>query len=545
MIRRALRALRNVRRRLRRAPEFVLFTLAEEYTDLPPRGNFIQRRLAKQPNLRELAEQLRQVGADPRVRGVVVHLRQTKMQMAQLETIRDMLHELRESGKRVVAWATSYNTGSYYLATAADEILIQHGGTLSPLGLMRGGVFLADALARIGLQADFVQISPYKSAPDMLMRRDMSPEVREMQSWLIDGAFDEVVGAIARGRVMSTDEARRLVDSSPYLDRQAVEARAVDAIVSEEDIAARLGAPGEAARVLVWDKARKRLRLPPLPRGGKHVVLVRVEGNIVDGESQRPPFKIPGDLPFLGERAGDLSVVREVRKATESKRAAAVVLWVDSGGGSASSSEAMSAALDRLAERKPLVASMGWVAGSGGYYVTTPARWVFAQPSTITGSIGVLSGKIVNEDMLGKLLINREVISRGERATLEASMRAFTDEERKLQWEFISRIYEVFLERVSAARKMSVGEVDAVGGGRVWTGRQALDHGLVDELGSVERAIAKAKELAGLHPEAKVREVRVGKVPSAPVPSAAAAVSYALEGAGYFDGRALCLTPLI
>ncbi len=541
--------LRNLLRRVKRVPEYVIFTLEGTYPELrPPRGSFWQRRISPPPlSLQELGEQFRTIAGDPRVHGVVLHLRPLNMMFAQLQTLRDLIGEMRAAGKRVIVWSHTYDTANYYVACSADEILLQKGGTIDALGLRQRFLFLADALERIGLKGDFVQISPYKSAADFLTRNRMSEELRQMANWLMDSLYAEFLRGVAEGRHLSEKDAKALVDSSPHTDLKAVEARAVDRLISEEDLPTHLGAAGKPARLLPWEDARKRLLLRPITRPGRYVALLRLEGDIIDGHSGRPPVRPPFRIPLLlSERAGDLTVVQEARRVLTDKRAAAVVLYVDSGGGSATASEAMAAALGKIAATKPLVVSMGSVAASGGYYVSTPGQWIVAQPSTLTGSIGVLNGKIVSRGLLDKLLFHWEMISRGEHATFSDTGKPFSEGERTIVWEGIQRIYDVFLDRVTASRKMTREAVDAIGGGRVWTGRQALERGLVDELGGVDRALAKARELAGLHERAPVREVRLGKQPLAPMAEPAALIQYALEGVRVLNGsKALCLCPLI
>jgi protease-4 len=543
-------ALSNVVRRLKRAPDYVVFTLEGSYPELRQRpGNFWQRKLSPPPlSLQELAEQFRTVAGDPRVQGVVLHLRPLNMPLAQLQSLCDHIRGLRIAGKRVIAWSHSYENSNYYVACAADEILLQKGGSIDPLGFHQRYLFLADALARVGIKADIVQISPYKSAGDFLTRTQMSDEVREMANWLFDDLYDEFLRGIADGRRLDERGAKALVDQSPFTDLQAKDMRAVDELISEEDLPVHLGSAEKPARLMPWEQACTRLQHRPLLRPGRYIALLCIEGDIVDGRSGRPPIKPPFRIPLLlNPRAGDLSVVQEARRVLADRRAAAVVLYVDSGGGSATASEAMSAALEKVAAHKPLIVAMGSVAASGGYYVSTPAHWIIAQPSTITGSIGVLNGKIVSAGLLNKLLFHHEIISRGEHATFSDTSRPFTEEERKIAWQGIQRIYDVFLDRVTASRKLSREAVDAVGGGRVWTGRQALKHQLIDELGGIDKALEKARHRAGLHEQTPVREVRIHKQPLAPVvPEPAGLVSYLREGIRLLKGtRALCLCPLI
>ena len=541
-------AVGNLLRKLRRPPDYVVFIIEGAYPELrAPRSGFLRNRFFPNPlSLQELGEQLQAVQQDPRVAGVILHLRSLKLSAAQIQTIRGFVANFRSSGKRVVTWSSSYDNTRYYVAAAADEILLQTGGDASPLGVRGTFVFLADALERAGVKADFIQISPYKSAADPLMRADMSDEMREMSNWLIDAYYDDFIQAVASGRNLVEGAAKSLVDGAPYTDLQALESGVVDKLISEEDLSAYLGTGEEPARLATWGAVRKSLLRPAPTARGRYVALIRVEGTIVDGRSQRPSFKLP--LPFiLNPRAGDLTVVQQARNAMADRRAGAVVLYINSGGGSATASEAMSAALQKLAAKKPLIAAMGSTAASGGYYVATPARWITAQPGTLTGSIGVLSGKVIAAGLMDKLLFHREAISRGRHAGLYDTERPFNDEERETVREHIERVYDVFLDRVMAARSITREAAESISGGRVWTGRQALNHGLVDELGGLEAAVAKARQMADLPAQAPVRELREPKIQAPPpLASPAAILQYALEGVDMLGhGQALCLCGLI
>jgi len=225
-------------------------------------------------------------------------------------------------------------------------------------------------------------------------------------------------------------------------------------------------------------------------------------------------------------------------------RVAAVVLYVDSGGGSATASEAMSAAFRNVAAKTPVVAYMGSVAASGGYYASTPAQWVVAQPATFTGSIGVVYGKLVTGGLLDKLHINKESISRGDSIKLMDSEQPFTDEERAKVREYIEAVYELFMKRVSDARKKRTDEIDAIGGGRVWTGKQALEHGLIDELGDFNRALEKARELAGLNSRSPVREIHTEKSTLGPLVQPTAMMNYVIDGVRNLDQNILQISPI-
>ncbi|HET7418881.1 MAG TPA: signal peptide peptidase SppA [Candidatus Dormibacteraeota bacterium] len=516
-----------------RPPPYVEFVLEESLPALPdPPRPFWQRFLGVRSRLsvKELGERFDAIGRDRRIKGVVLHLRPTPTSMAGVQDLHELVVRLRTRGKRVVAWAPFYTTGSYYLACACDEILLMPGGLVQPLGFASTGVFLADGLARAGIVADFVQVSPYKSAADTLTKSRMSPELREQLTWLLESQHAELVSAIAESRSMDESGARELIDGSPYADDAVVERRVIDRVIAEEDLAAHLG-----GGVGTWERASRRMRRPaPVLRRGRYVALIRVEGTIVDGRSARTPLRPPIDVPLVGdERAGDLTVVQAARQVASDRRAAAVVLYVNSRGGSSTASEAMRLALSVVASRKPVVVVMGPVAASGGYAVSTPAAWIVARPSTLTGSIGVLSGKIVTGGLFAKLLFNRETVAFGEHATMESDERPFSDEEKAILKREIDHIYGEFLDSVARSRKISVEELRPIAQGKVWTGRQALERKLVDELGGLDAGARKARQLAGLKPSAALREVRGPKrvIPPLPAaPPAAGWLGYLMEG---------------
>jgi protease-4 len=527
-----------------------MFTLEHPLPELsPPRPSFPRRLFSpKTPTLQTLRTQIHHVIGDPRVKGVVLRLCNAGGSIAQLQSLRDLLKSVRDSGKRVIVWSHSYDLGTYYVAMAANEVLLQRAGQVAPLGLESRYYFVADALKRVGIQGDFVQITPYKTAPDVLQRTSMSDQAREMATWLIDDLYRQVTEGIAEGRSISIDDARKLVDGCPYTGEAAREAGAVDAILGEEELPTHLAVSSTPAKLMDYRAAKSRLLRGPIPRPGKYVALLRIGGDIIDGRSSTPPIRPPFALPLvLSEKAGDLTVVHQARGLARNRRAAAVVLHVDSGGGSATSSEAMASALKQVAEKKPLIVSMGGVAASGGYYVATPGAKILAQPGTLTGSIGVLSGKLVTAGLYEKILFHRETLSRGKHAGFYSGAQPFTDDERQALWESIQGIYEQFLTRVTESRGMSRDEVDAIGGGRVWTGAQAKAHGLVDELGGLELAIKRAKEAAGLSSHASVRDVRPSKRLLEPTASSTAgAIEYAWRSLRMFrPGQALLLSSMI
>jgi protease-4 len=527
----------RVRRSFGRPPDFVIFVLEEELPALPDPPRPFWQRFTTKPrlSLRELEERFEAIARDPQIKGVVLHLRAVGMPMATFEDLRELVAKLRKAGKRVVAWASFYGTGSYYLACACDEILLMPSGMVRPMGFSSTGVFLADALRRIGLAGDFVQISPYKSAPDTLTKSRMSDELREQVTWLLDSQYKELLGAVAESRMLDANGVKDLIDHSPYGDQDALARHVVDGLIAEEKLPEHLGRDaGARATIATWERARRNLQTPPPTLGlGKYIAVLRIEGTIVDGRSGHLPIRPPIDIPLVGQdRAGDLTVVQTARQLASDKRAAAAIVYVNSRGGSATASEAMRQAIDVIAARKPVVVVMGPVAASGGYWVATPGSWIIARPSTLTGSIGVWSGKLVTAAMWTKLMVNRETIAFGEHAELESDGKPYSDEERRIVRTEIERIYAQFLEVVAKARKMGVEQVQPVAEGKVWTGRQALERKLVDEMGGLGAGVRKARDLAGLKEDAPVREVRAPKrmIPPRAEPSPSGVVGYALDG---------------
>lgn len=550
IVRLAQRAIIDIqnqqRARANEAVDYVTLTLPAEMPLLPENRNPVLRAIQGDPplSITDFERIMRRIGDDPRPQGVILHLRGFEMPLADLQNLRNIIKRLREKGKRVICYGHYFNTGTYYVAAAADEVVVQPAGLLDTTGINAGVLFLKDALNYIGVEVEAIQITPYKSALDRLARSEISDEAREQLDWLLDARFDDMIEGIAADRDMTLEAVREMIDTAPHTVEEAKEAGYIDALENEETLTRRLN----SENIITWKKADKVLydRVPRVDT--KYVALLKVTGAIVDGESSNRPVDPPIPL-FGGEQTGDLTVVQAVRRVMNDENAAAVILMVDSGGGSASSSEAMAAALDELAKTRPVVVYMNNVAASGGYYVSTPARWIVAQSGTITGSIGVLSGKIVTQPLFEKLRINRTIFNRGENAGIMGDDSPLTDAQRQKLRTQIEQIYKVFIGRVAESRNMDVEAVDKIGGGRVWTGKQALEHGLVDELGDLRTALDKARELAKLPDDAPLVIPRARR----PEPLAAQLAEQMNPAAGItrqykavrntFNGRAQVIMP--
>src|SRR5258708_1961040 len=367
----------SLRRSFGKPPEFVILVLESDLPTLPDPPRPLLQRFTSRPRLSvtELGERFEAIARDARIKGVVLHLRPVAMPMATLQDLRELVARLRKAGKRVVAWAPFYTTGTYYVACACDEILLMPVGAIQPLGFATTGMFLQEGLARFGIEADFVQISPYKSAADVLTKSEMSDELREQVTWLLDSQNKELLSAIAEGRLRDESGAQQLIDGSPYPDDTPLAARLVDALVPEEALAERLGqGAGAPVAIGTWERANSKMRSPAPTLGrGKYVAVLRIEGTIVDGRSGGLPVKPPIQVPLIGDdRAGDLSVVQAARLVAGDKRAAAAVLSVNSRGGSGTRAEAMRQALSGIAARQPPGVALGPVAGAGGDWGATP-----------------------------------------------------------------------------------------------------------------------------------------------------------------------------
>jgi protease-4 len=545
-VRRALFGFGNWRRRRFSKIDYVMLTLPSSIPPLPEERGWLLRRIQGPPplSLTDLDRAFERLADDPRPKGVILYLRGFAMPLADLQTLRNSLLRLRQRGKRVVCFALGYDNATYYVASASDEIIVQPGGEVATLGLLQQATFLKDALETIGVGLDVVAISPYKSAYDQFSQADITPEARQQLEWLLDSRYEMLLQGISEGRKTTVQNVAAMIDTAPHTDEAALKAGYVDAVMNEEGLAAHLG----VKYLVPWQRADKVLlrkwRNPP----DRYVALLRVEGLMLPGESGKPPIEPPISVPFVGDqRAGDLTVTRQVRHLMEDKNAAAVILFIDSGGGAAAVAEAMTAALDELAKDRPLVVYMNAIAGSGGYYVATPARWIVAQPATITGSIGVITAKPITAAFWEKVRAHRVELWRGANATLLSDAAPFSDEQRQMMRRSVERLYQQFVARVAKSRHMTEAQVDAVSGGRVWTGAQAKANGLVDELGDLRAALAKARQLANLPDDAPLVMIPDRHKPIAPQlaeqANPAAALRYMSDNLkAVFNGTAQLLT---
>jgi protease-4 len=497
------RLIRNARARLLgRPPEYVWIEVSGSLAEFETPMGFLRRRLPQgqsPPTLERLRLWLDRIAADGRPRGVVLRIKILNAGWAAIEELRREILAFRSRGGRVVAYfAYPADIRSYYLACAADEILATPLADLNIVGMRTRVDFLKDALDNLGLEVEVVAVSAYKSAGERFVNNDFSRESRE-QAWrLLDRRFEAVVDAISDGRDLSREEVRARIDLAPYGAREALSEGLLDGVLYEDELPARFGSEEQRAGLAEWGRAQGSLRTPYRKRSRKKVALVTLSGAIVRGRSRRLPFP----LPFIGgEQAGSESIVRTLRVAEKNRSVAAVLFYVDSPGGDALASDLIWREVERISSRKPVVVLMGNAAASGGYYVSAAASYVVARCGTLTGSIGVLAIRPVALGLYEKLGINPVVLERGAHAgLLDPSRRPSPDELRVIEGQ-IGRIYTEFKDRVARGRKMDLSDLEDIAGGRVWTGTEALDLGLVDETGGFREALSKARELGGIQRE--------------------------------------------
>src|SRR5215217_778837 len=511
-----LRFLRNVRRALRRSPDFVWMSVTGALPELKPsHRSRLSRRLDPRtlaPSLEDIRARLDRVLADGRARGVILRVENLDAGWAALEELRTEIDRCREQGKGVVAYlADGGDTRSYYLASAADEIFASPLSTLSVVGLRVRVNFLKDALGSLGLETEVIAVSPYKSAADPISRTDFSKESREQVERLLDRRFDTLVTGISAGRDISPERVGSLIDNAPYSAAEAVEKRLIDGALYEDELTCRLSSGDKPAKLVEWGEARKVLRVPYRRRTRKVVGLVG------------------------REQAGSDSVVAALRVAEKQRRVAVVLLYVDSPGGDALASDLIWREVERIRAKKPVVVLMGNAAASGGYYVSAPASRIVARKNTITGSIGVILTRPVASDLFGKLKVNAAAVGRGTRSNILDPRYRPTPDELAVLNDQLHVFYDGFKARVASGRKLHPEALEALAGGRVWTGAEALERGLVDENGGYRTALARARELAGIAEDApgvliKIAPPRGARpAPGEPVREAADAVSRAVS----------------
>ena len=455
---------------------------------------------ARVETVRSYVDALRRAKDDARIESVlIVPTPFASPFWGKVQEIRDAVIDFKKSGKRISAYLEYAGEREYYLASAADRIYLMPTSSLDVTGVATYEVFLKGTLDKIGAQADFEKIGDYKTAPNQLTQTTFTPAHREMTESLTRDMYDQLVRGIAETRKKNVEEVRALIDQGPFLAEQALKAGLVDALAYEDQLDDQ-GAVSKSGTVEGERYGRARAASPPY--GAPRVAVVYVTGVINSGNG--------GYDPLNGDVTGSTRLVKAIRMARADDLVRAIVVRIDSPGGSSIASDVIWRELTVTKNEKPerpVVASMSDLAASGGYYVAMAAPNIVAQPGTLTGSIGIYGGKFVTGGTYEKLGAHIEGVTIGRNAGLESPQRPFNESERQKLREQIGSFYKGFVEKVAAARKMPFARVDQLAQGRVWTGAQAQQHGLVDALGGLDRAIALAKDRAGIPADTQVEVV--------------------------------------
>ncbi len=429
---------------------------------------------------------LMRMARDPSVVGLVVQLDDVGVGWATARELRNQLLALRAAGKKVFAYMVVGNARDYFIGSAADKVYVDPAGGVYLQGFAATQLFVKDLFDELGVSAQFEKIGEYKSAPEMFTRADPSAPALRMRNALYDSLFDTLVADIAASRGLTPDKVRAIIDQGPFVAGD-LEGNPLVNAVAEPDEVSKLITQEMGGGYPVAAAARRRSDRWAYPK----IAVIHVEGDIVNGKSQT--------IPLIGRRtAGSETLIKAISAARADPEVVAIILRIDSPGGSAVASELISREVFATRKVKPIICSMGDLAASGGYFIAAGCDRIFADPMTITGSIGIFFGKFDISGLASRLGITWSTYVRGKRADLDSMFRPYTDEERTFLMGRLRYLYGRFVGAVAKGRGMKPADVDAVGRGHVWSGADALPIHLVDQLGGVADALTLAKQRAGL-----------------------------------------------
>ena len=461
----------------------------------------------QQQSFTSLLTQLRKAKLDSRITGVLLEIDFPGIGWGKAYELREAIKDFKSSGKPVYAYMEIGMNKEYYIATAADKIFLAPAGDLYVNGFAAEAMFYKGSLDKLGIEAEVIQIGPkYKNAPDQYTKKEMGEGQKEVINAVLDEYWKVYTDAIAESRKKSVEDVAKIIDDAPYHAKQAKELGLIDDATTldkvHEELKSKLGYAQDSDLKVVRASQYKEIPSDSLGlNNGERVAVIFASGAITMGSSN--------DGTFGGQMVGSNTVVKAINDAADDKGIKAIVLRIDSPGGSALASDQMWHAIENAkAKGKPVVVSMADVAASGGYYIATNADKIVAEPSTITGSIGVFMGKPVLKGFYDWLGVTNQYTMRGKNAGIFRETEKWTPEERAKMEDQTNRIYfDDFVPKVAAGRKMSVEQVNSIGQGHVWTGTQGKANGLVDEFGGFEKAIEIAKQLANLPADRDVKRV--------------------------------------
>jgi protease-4 len=479
------------------------FDLTDEILDRPLSFTLFPK--PDDSSLWSLIDRLKRAGDDSEVKAVLITLRGAQFSLAQAVEVRNVLRQIGRSGKPTFVYADTYDTSSYVLASGASDICLLSGGDIVMPGIGLQVLFARGLLDKIGVQADFVQVGEYKGADEALTRTAGSEQLRGELNRLADAMYGQLVQLVADGRGLSPKTVRGIIDEAIVRAARAKEYKLVDHLCDVDDLRDLMGRKLDKKVELVRDYGLAEesgldlsnpfgllsllARRSP-PQTAPAVGVLYVTGMIVDGDGE--------DSLFESEESADGMVRRGMRKALRDDSIKAVVIRIDSPGGSALASEAGWQAIRRVAKEKPVVVSIGGMAASGGYYLASAGDYIFADSTAIVGSIGVVGGKIVMEKLLANIGVSSESFTRGANAELFSSTAPFSAGQRQMLRKWMEQTYDQFLERVLTTRRGKIAEIDKVARGRVFLAPRGLELGMIDALGGLDDAIVYAADKARL-----------------------------------------------
>jgi protease IV len=451
-------------------------------------------------------ENLRKAARDPRIRTVLLMPATLSLPYwGKVQELRDAVLEFRKSGKTVVAFLEYGGDREYYLASAADKVYLLPTSPLDLTGVASYEIFLRGTLDKIGAYPDFLHIGEYKTAVNQLTEKTFTPAHREMSESLNRDMYEQLIRGIAEARKKSEQDVRALIDQGPFLPEEALRHGLIDDLAYEDQLDDRIPELRDGSREVRRLEGDDYQRVRPADIGfrpNSRIAIVYAVGTIVSGRSAFDPVN--------GAVVGSETIVEQIRRVRDDRSIAAIILRIDSPGGSSIASDVIwrELMITRDQDRsRPLIASMSDLAASGGYYIAMPAQTIVAHPATLTGSIGIYTGKFALGGTMAKIGVTTETVKSGENADIYSPFAPFSPGQRARVQDYMQGFYENFVEKAAESRKTTPEQIDAVAQGRVWTGRQAREHGLVDELGGLDTAIRIAKERAGIDADEDVELV--------------------------------------
>jgi len=469
--------------------------------------------------LHSLLERLRQAKEDKEVEAVLVTLNGASMSLAQAQELRDALADITADGKKTFVYADAYDTTTYILATGASDVCLLAGGDMEMPGVGIETMFYKGLFDKVGVKADYVQIGEFKGAEEPFTRTGASEPLKGELTRLTDALYKQIVSGIAEHRKLPEAKVSDAIDQAILTGADAKKRGLVDHLTDADDLRELLADKLGGEVDLVQDYGLKEedeidlsspfaifslLGKKPEASDKKKIAIIYADGVIVDGEAG-------GGLLDEGGQVGSANIRRAVRIADRDDTVKAVVIRIDSPGGSALASEVMWQSVRRLAEDKPVIISIGSMAASGGYYLASAGDVIYADPSAIVGSIGVVGGKFVLKDLYDKIGLSTEIYTRGGNADLFSSNQPFTDKQRAMVTNWMTETYKQFTSRILETRGDKIKDIDKIARGRIFLAADAKALGMVDELGGLDDAIASAAEEAELEPGSY--EIRVIPAP--------------------------------